>query len=187
MDLRRIRAGEVIAALSSVAMLVALSLPWYRHELQAASYLPAKQLASQSGFEAMAVADGFLALIAIGGIALLVVTAVQKTVAVPIAHAALFTVASLAALVIVAVHIGMEPAPVETLPREISRDVTTSVGAGLWVALVAAVGMCAGGLLAMRDERLSKPGRPTDATGHPVEELPEVATLPAPPWAETPR
>jgi hypothetical protein len=37
------------------------------------------------------------------------------------------------------------------------------------------------GAVAMRDERLSPPGRPTDATGRPVPRAPEVEPLPAPP------
>jgi hypothetical protein len=35
----------------------------------------------------------------------------------------------------------------------------------------------------MRDERLSKPGRPTDQTGAPVSEPIAVETLPGPPPA----
>jgi hypothetical protein len=34
--------------------------------------------------------------------------------------------------------------------------------------------------MAMRDERLSKPGRPTDLSGRPIPAQPEVETLPAP-------
>jgi hypothetical protein len=54
---------------------------------------------------------------------------------------------------------------------------------GAWVGLAATLGVLVGALVAMRDERLSTPGRLTDATGLPVETAVEVEQLPAPPPA----
>ena len=51
---------------------------------------------------------------------------------------------------------------------------------GLWVGLAATLGIVAGGLIAMRDERLSRDGRHTDLTGVPVAAQPEIETLRAP-------
>jgi hypothetical protein len=51
---------------------------------------------------------------------------------------------------------------------------------GLWVALAAAFGIVAGGLIAMRDERRSPEGRHTDAAGVPIPAAREIETRPAP-------
>jgi hypothetical protein len=50
----------------------------------------------------------------------------------------------------------------------------------LWLGLASAVAIIVGSLVAMRDERLSKPGRPTDASGVPAEPQPLPDAIPAP-------
>ena len=57
----------------------------------------------------------------------------------------------------------------------------TRASSELWIGLGAGVVLLAGCMIAMRDERLSAPGRLTDSTGVPVSEPPEIETLPAPP------
>ena len=51
---------------------------------------------------------------------------------------------------------------------------------GLWLALASTVGIAVGGLLAMRDERLSPEGAYTDLTGRPTTAPGEIETFPAP-------
>ena len=51
---------------------------------------------------------------------------------------------------------------------------------GLWLALAAALGIVAGGLVGMRDERLSRPGELTDQAGSPVAAPPEIENISAP-------
>ena len=48
------------------------------------------------------------------------------------------------------------------------------------MALAATLGIVIGGLIAMRDERLSPDGRHTDLTGVPVSAQREIETLSAP-------
>ena len=48
------------------------------------------------------------------------------------------------------------------------------------VARAMAPGIVVGALAAMNDERLSKPGRPTDSTGRPIPAQPEIERMPAP-------
>jgi hypothetical protein len=52
--------------------------------------------------------------------------------------------------------------------------------AGLWLALIATLGIVAGSVVGMRDERRSPKGRHTDLAGVPVGSPPEIETLPAP-------
>ena len=158
MDLRRLRAGEILLAVSGVALLVSLFLPWY-----------GTAGADLSGWEAMSVVDVLLALVALSAISVLVATAVMRVAAGPISLDALVTLLGLIGLVLVLFR-------VLSLPGEASgRE------AGLWLALAGVLGIVVSATISMRDERLSPPGRYTDATGRPVTAPPEIQLLPAPP------
>jgi hypothetical protein len=159
MDLRRLRAGEWLLAGAGALLLVSLFLPWYGVSDGAAT---------RTGFEAFAVLDVVLALIAAGAVAVLPVTAAQRVSAVPLALQSLITVAGLVALVLVLVR-------VLNLPGD-----ATGREWALWMGLAGAAGVVVGGLVAMRDERPSPPGAHVDLTGRPVARPPEVETLPAP-------
>ncbi len=157
MDLRRLRAGEWIAALGGVALLVALFLPWYD-----------EGAASPTGWESFAVVDVILALVGVAAVLLLVVTAQQRSPALPIAMASLLTLGGVLVLVLALIHVA-------DLPSDASaRD------AGVWLGLAASLGIFAGGALAMRDERLSTAGRHVDLTGRPTPEPPEIEAWRAP-------
>jgi hypothetical protein len=158
MDLRRLRAGEWIVAASGTTLLLALLLPWY--ELDGG--------ATATGWEGLAVVDAVLAVIAAAAVALPLVTATQRVPAVPIALDALVTLAGLVAAVLVLVR--TLDLPGGAADREWA----------LWLGLAGSVGILGGGMLAMRDERLSPPGRHTDLMGRPTSPPPEVETIPAP-------
>ena len=98
----------------------------------------------------------------------------------PLTWASLLNLASLVAMVLVLVHLGASPEPAQSVAPEVRRSVETSTTGGVYLALVASVGMFVGTLLAMRDERLSKRGRLTDTTGQPVEAAPEPELLSPP-------
>src|SRR3954469_19419095 len=126
MDLRRLRAGEWIVALSGVALLVSLFLPWYE--------------AGRSGWEALKLTDVILAVIALAAISVFVVTANQRVPAVPVALEAIVTLLGFVAVVIALVH---------AIWPDGGRD------SGLWLALAATVGVSAGAWLGMREERMA--------------------------------
>ena len=140
-------------------LIVSLFLPWYETSGQG----------TVSGFEALSVVDVILAFVAAFAISVAVATAAMRVAAVPIALDALASLLSLPALVLVLIR-------ALDLP-----DVATGREFGLWLALAGAVGIAVGGALAMRDERLSPPGRYVDATGRPVPKPPEIEPHPAPP------
>jgi cytochrome bd-type quinol oxidase subunit 2 len=157
MDLRRLRAGEWIAALGGVALLVALFLPWYD-----------EGAASPTGWESFAVLDVIFALVGVAAVLLLVVTAQQRSPAVPLAMSSLLTLGAVVVLVLAVFR-------VIDLPSDASaRD------AGVWLALAATLVIFAGGAVAMRDERLSTAGRHVDLTGRPTPEPPEIEAWRAP-------
>jgi hypothetical protein len=159
MDLRRLRAGEWIAAASGTALLATLFLPWYQLDGGA----------NASAWDSLATLDIVLAVIAVASVALLLVTAGQRVPAVPIAFDGLVVLGGLVAAVLVLVR-------ALNLP-----DGAAGREWALWLGLAASLGILAGGGLAMRDERLSPPGRHTDLTGRPAPPPPPVETISAPP------
>jgi hypothetical protein len=163
MDLRRLRAGEWVAGISGLVLLVALFLPWY-----------ADDAGSRTGWQSLGALDLVLAVVALAALAIPVLTAVHRVPAVPLAHQSLTTLVGLLAVVLVLIR-------VLNLP-----DWADQREWGLWVALAAALGVVVGGLIAMRDERLTREGRHTDLTGVPVAAQREIETLP-PPGAEAGR
>jgi hypothetical protein len=157
MDLRRLRAGEWIAAISGVVLLGSLFLPWYTADVDDAS-----------GWQALAAVDIALALVASFAVGLLVITASQSVPAVPIALSAIVTLVGLIGLVLVLIRLADLP------DRFDGREL------GVWLGLVATIGIVAGGALSMREERLSPPGRHTDLTGRPTPPPAEIEPLSAP-------
>ena len=145
MDLRRLRAGEWLAGLSGLVLLVALFLPWYGDDA-----------GSRTGWESLGALDVVLALVALSALAIPVVTAVQRVPAVPLAHESLTSLVGGFAVVLVLIRVLNMP------------DWAAGREWGLWVALAATLGVAGGALLAMRDERLTRAGRHTDLTGVPV-------------------
>jgi hypothetical protein len=157
MDLRRLRAGEWIVAASGAVVLASLFLPWY--EGGAADF---------SGWEALSAIDVVVGLIAAAAVALLVVTATQRVPAVPVMMDALVTLAGIVAALLVLIR-------VLDLP-----DGAAGREWGLWLGLAGVLGIVLGGTLAMRDERLSRPGEHTDASGRPAPPPPEPEPIAAP-------
>jgi hypothetical protein len=158
MDLRRLRVGEWITAISGVVLLASLFAPWYA----------AEDVPTTSGFESLAVLDIVLALVAAAAVALLIITAAQRLPAVPLTFNTLVCLLGLLALVLVVIR---------TL--DLPDDADTREW-GLWLGLAGALGIAVGSLIALRDERLSRPGRPTDLGGAPTPPPAELETLPAP-------
>jgi len=155
MDLRRLRAGEWIVGACGVLMLVALFAPWYGNP-------------SSSAWEAFTILDVILALLALAAISVPIVTATHRVPALPLALESLVSLFGLFGLILVLIRVLNLPG--DAHGREI----------GLWLALIATVGIFGGGLLGMRDERRSPKGRHTDLAGVPVGSPPEIERVPAP-------
>lgn len=156
MDLRRLRAGEWIAAISGVVLLASLFLPWSQPSEGSGIEL--------SGWETLSVTDVLLAAVAIAGIAAWVIVATANATAPGIASQTLLMPFALVMAIVLLIKVW-------------GYDCY-----GAWVGLAATLGVLAGLLLGMRDERLSKPGQVTDATGVPAAP-PEIEKLPGPPAA----
>ena len=160
MDLRRLRVGEWVLALSGVALLVSLFLPWYERGESAVS-----------GWESFAVIDVLLAGVAAFALVAVVAVATQPTTALPISFESLTVIFGLVASVLALVR-------VLDVPDLGAPGYGTAAGA--YLGLAGSVGLAAGALVAIRDERLSPPGKTTDMTGRPVPPPPEIEAIPPP-------
>jgi hypothetical protein len=139
MSPRRLRAGELIALLGSICLIVALTRRWYES--------PQGSLTAWSTFGPAVV---LLILAAAGGLALALATVTERTTALPVAAAIWGTLLGV---------VGVIAAVVRLLERP---DHATALCAGAWLALAGALAVLAGSWQSMRDER---PGMYTPA--HP--------------------
>lgn len=168
MDLRRLGAGEWVAGLSGVALLVSLFLPWYDGALNCVGGVACTR-EQLSAWDALAVTDVLLALIAACAVLVWIVTATQRVPALPLALDGLLTLVGLIGVLLVLFR-------VLSVPGEASgRDWA------LWLGFAGTIGIVVGAWLAMRDERLSTPGRTTDSAGRPTPPPVPPDRIPAPP------
>jgi hypothetical protein len=147
-DLRRLRHGEWIAGVSGVVLLVSLFLDWYS----------GAGGASVNAWEAFTVTDVLLAIAALWGIALFVSAATQRSPAVAQAISSLTTPFAFVAAVVVVVKVLSLPDGAD------EREV------GLWLGLVATLGVLAGAWRSMGDQSFPRAVAPNV----------EVTPLPAP-------
>ena len=166
MDLRRLRAGEWITALGGGLLLFSLFLGWYEVPVPSVAIPPGSE--TETAWEAFAVNDVLLAIVAVAALSLVPVTAGHRVPAIPLALSALVAIAGKLALLLVLIRIAWRP------------GAATGLEVGAWLGLLGASVTVAGAWIAMRDERLSTEGRPTDLTGSPQAQRPPIETLPAP-------
>lgn len=155
MDLRRLRVGEWIVGACGLLLLIALFLPWYSEP-------------SSTAWEAFTVLDVILALLALAAIAVPIVTSAHRVPALPLAIESLTALFGVLGVILVLIRVANLPGDLH------GRDI------GLWLALAATLGVTAGALVGMRDERRARQGRHNDVSGVPVSAPRDIETLPAP-------
>jgi hypothetical protein len=156
MDLRRLRAGEWLLALSGAALIVSLFLNWYE-----------RGPTGLSGWEAFTVIDGILAVVGVIALVAVVLTASQPTPALSISLESLTVLFGLLATVLALIRVLDQP---DLAPGY-------DLAAGAFIGLAGAVGVFASALVAIRDERLDPS---TDLTGRPVASQPEIEVVSTP-------
>ena len=181
MEMGRLRAGEWIAAVSGVVLVVSLFLPWYEVEVPPHGGVRGRDIGGSvelSAWEVFSVVDVLLLALGVLAVALLVVTATQPTAAVGIASDAMLTIVAGVLAVVTTIRLINLPGALEAVDQ-LGADAGRTAFA--WLGLAAVFGVLAGCVVAMRDERLSRPGERTDSTGLPVSEVPEIQVIPSPP------
>lgn len=156
MDPRRLSAGEWIAGISGLALLVSLFLPWYT--------LGGNHV---TAWQAMTVDDVLLALAGVAAVTGVVATA-RRTPAVPVAYTVLAGLAGLIATVLTAWRLA-DPAPA----------VAVGLGAGAWLGLAASLAIAGGAWAGTHDEGRARrsPSAERAAASAGIERA-ELLTLP---------
>ena len=150
--MRKLRTGEVVTGAAGVILLIVLFLPWYGVRGRGATL---------DAWAAFSVVDLVLALVAVLGIALLVVQIAGRGPAGPVALGVITATLSLVAFVLVAFRILDQPGPNEFV----------TVRAGAWLGLLATALIAAGTWLSLSDER----PRPVDPPAPEPERRPTPA------------
>jgi hypothetical protein len=196
MNLQRLRIGEWIFGVSGVALLVSLFLPWWGLKGPFTSLGPGGPVewayfesaggggyeiktATWNAWEVFSGTDVFLALLGLLAIVVWVVVARWSAPGLGLAGEALLTLLAIVMTIVVVAQILGTPDVLE-VPAPIPH---ASIEYGAWLGLASTFGILFGLLAAMRDERLSKPGEPTDSTGVRIDAQPPVEKLPGLPPA----
>ena len=150
--MRRVRAGEIVAGVAGVVLLISMFLGWYSVESRDDSL---------SAWAAFGFVDVLLALVALLGIALALSQVLGRGPALPVALGVITTTLALAGTLLLAYRILNQPGP----------NGEIGVSAGAWIGLAASLGVFLGAWLSLSDER----PRPAD----PVPPVPERRPTPA--------
>ena len=157
MDLRKLGPGEVIAGVSAIVLVAAMGLlDWFGVDVPPGT----EPIGGFDAFRAFDVVDLILLVTAIGAIALVVLTATQTRTDVPItlsAFLAIFGIFSFLLLVFRVIdppdltggRFALDFAPLNT-GFETSREI------GIYVGLLATLGITVGAWISMRDERTGR-------------------------------
>ena len=138
MDLRRLRAGEWLAATAGVALIVSLFLPWYEDDS-----------GDVNGFEALTIIDLALAALSVLAISLAVAQATRDNPALPVGAGVLTVTLGILGILLVLFRLVDQP-----------EDDLIGLGIGAWLALAATVSITAGGWLSLANEHVR--GLPPD-------------------------
>jgi lysylphosphatidylglycerol synthetase-like protein (DUF2156 family) len=131
-DLRRLRAGEWLAAAGGVLLLVSLALPWYEADD-----------GEHSGYAVLTVIDILLVLVALVGLALFVLQATQTSPSLPVGFGVLTVTVGVIGTLLTLFRLIDAPGLAGVDVRE-----------GAWLALISVVALTAGGWLSLANEHV---------------------------------
>ena len=147
-DASRLRTGEVLVAAGAVLLLVVMfAFTWYGLPGDAAEVVQAAggPDLSRTGWQAHTVLRWLMLLTILAALALVFLTATQRTVAVPVTMAVIVSALSALLTVLLAYRVILD---------EPGSNRFVDVKLGAWLGLLAAALIAYGGYRAMRDERV---------------------------------
>lgn len=200
-DYRRIRFGEMIAAVSGVLLFLFMFLDWYGVKV-GGPFGSGISAGGGNAWSAFGLIKIILLIVAIAAVVPAVLSATQRTVALPVAASAIVTVLGLLAVLLILFRMVSKPGP------DVSGiDITLKLG--IFLGLLSALGIAFGGYQSMRSEGTTfdsareqarsavggggagGPGRPASSgrtTVPPASQTPPAAppTTPPPPGSGEP-
>jgi hypothetical protein len=168
MDVSRLNTGEKLAGAAGIALLLIMFLfDWFTVDVGGGF---ADISVGGNAWETMELIRFVILLAAISGIALAVVAANNSKVDLPIALSAITAGLGILAVVLIAFRIISPP---DGGAGDFGVDIGR--GIGVFLGLIAAAGVAAGGWLAMQDEGATFTDRPTGGTAPPPPPPPPTA------------
>ena len=160
MEMSRLRHGELIAGAAGVVLLVVMYLDWYA--------VVGFGEVSANAWQAFSVTDLILALTAIAGIAMAVLTASRRSPALPVAASVVTTALGALATLLVLYRILNQPGPNDFV----------EVKLGAFLGSLSVLAIAVGGFRSLRDEEGEGAPMPTDVRPTPAREGPADPTPP---------
>jgi hypothetical protein len=154
-DASRLRSGELIAGASAVLLFIVMFLSWYGLKVNTGSLGTfALPNVSYDAWDAFSVIDLILLLTVIVALALVVTQATRRSPAIPVSLSVVTTtLAGLSVLLIVFRLI--DPPSIVDVPAVLDAHLDRTLDIGIYLGLVAALGILYGGYRSMRVEGLA--------------------------------
>ena len=167
MDFSRVRTGEMIAGLSGIALFLFMFFSWFGvstpDEIDGVPIVQAE--GSASAWEAFDFIDIVLLLAVVAAVGLLVLSASQASVNLPVAASAITAGLGILATLLVLYRI-IDPPDFGVSGLDVSRKI------GVYLGLIASAGIAVGGWMAMQEEGTSFSGEADRLGGGPGEGAP---------------
>ena len=168
MDPRRLRAGDWILGIGSLLLLISLFSGWYEGKAVEVRVPNGSGDYTLTAFEAFSTIDVILAVGALYGLTVVVLSATQSVSAVNVAGSTMAVYVAFGLLLVVLYRAVRIP----DFVTDAGRFFESTRSAGIWLALAGCLGMLGGALAAIRDERITGDTRSVDPA--------EIEALPAP-------
>ena len=165
MELSRLRTADLVAGVGGAALLIVMFLDWYSVRVFG---LGVNAEVGVNAWQAFSIIDVILALTALSGIGVAVLTASRRSPALPVAAGVITTTLGALATLLVFYRILNQPGPNEFL----------EVKFGAFLGFLSVLAVAVGGFRAIRDEEGEDAPVPTDVRPAPA---PVSPSDPAPP------
>jgi hypothetical protein len=154
MDTTKIRFGEAVAAGSAILLFIVMFLPWYGYSVKGASAFGVSISANRSAWQAYSIIDLILFLTIIVAIGMAILSMTQRSTALPISASVAVTILGGLSVVLILIRIFAKPDYCRGGVCA-SNVLDISLKYGVFLGLILAAGIAAGGFLAMREEGTS--------------------------------
>lgn len=164
MDFSRVRTGEMIAGVSGIALFIFMFFKWFGVDAPDVTIpqgvpFDGFEVASVTAWRAFDFIDIVLLLAVIAGVGLMLLSAAQANVNLPVAASAITAALGILATLLVLYRI--------IDPPELAAGFDTTRKIGVFLGLIASVGIAVGGWLAMQEEGTTFGGEADRVSGSP--------------------
>ncbi len=178
-DASRLRSGELIAGISAVLLFLVMFVGWYGLKLNTAglgSFAP--PAVSYDAWDAFSVIDLILLLTVIVALALVVTQATRRSPAIPVSLSVIATTLAGISVLLILFRI-VDPPSIVDIPAGLDAHLDRTRDLGVYLGLVASLGILYGGYRSMRVEGLAPKDARTEIETIKLEGAPGSTSSPS--------